>query len=513
MSDCRRSASHRAACAALALLLGTQSLPAGAQTGREQALPDMGSLADSALTSQEEREIALSVIEQIRRAGKLVNDPEINEYVADLGGRLAYRAQNGDHQFHFFVVQDPSINAFALPGGYIGVHTGLIEATANESELAGVLAHEIAHVTQRHISRQIQAMRGTGIMSMAMLVGALLVGSLMGGGGEMMQGALMATQGAALQQRINFTRAHEYEADRIGIGTLAEAGFDPRGLPSFFETMSRRDSLAAAAVPEILRTHPVGVNRIAEARGRIAPQMMRDVDSSLNYYLARAQARLLDSENPESALRHFRSLPTTENPANIGKFYGEALALLEVGEPVEAQAVLRTLLAEYPNSIPLRIAAARASAAAGRMTETRRAFDDALHLFPGNLSIAHRYAETLIANGQAPMARELLLEYLISGKLNPETTRLLAQASGESGQVADAHYFMAEYELMRLNLNGAHTQLELALKAAEQSDAVRRSRIEARLEQVELMAERGDRGRDDAAEPEQDREETADQPG
>jgi len=489
----RASRAQRAACAALALLLSAHALPAGGQAGQGQDLPDMGSLADSVLTGAEEREIALSVMEQIRRAGKLVADPEINEYISDVGKRLAYRAQNGDHQFHFFVVQDPSINAFALPGGYIGVHTGLIEATANESELAGVLAHEIAHVTQRHISRQIQAMRGNGIMSMAMLAGALLVGGLLGGGGEMMQGALMASQGMALQQRINFTRAHEHEADRIGIGTLAEAGFDPRGLPSFFETMSRKESLASAAIPEILRTHPVSVNRIAEARSRITPQMMREADSSLNYYLAQAQAKLLDSENPELALRRFRSRPLTETPGDIGKFYGEGLALLEAGRPAEAREVLRTLRKKHPNSIPLRIAEARATASAGNAAAARRAFEDALRLFPGNVSIAHRYAEALIADDQAPKARELLLEYLINDKLNLETTRLLAQASGESGQVADAHYFMAEYELMRRNLNGAHTQLRLALTAAEQSDEVRRSRIEARLEQVELMGERGDR--------------------
>jgi len=500
----RASRAQRAACAALALLLSAHALPAGGQVGQAQELPDMGSLADSVLTSAEEREIALNVMEQIRRAGKLVTDPEINEYISDVGKRLAYRAQNGDHQFHFFMVQDPSINAFALPGGYIGVHTGLIEATANESELAGVLAHEIAHVTQRHISRQIQAMRGSGIMSMAMLAGALLVGGLLGGGGDMMQGALMASQGMALQQRINFTRTHEHEADRIGIGTLAEAGFDPRGLPSFFETMSRKESLASAAIPEILRTHPVSVNRIAEARSRISPPMMREVGSSLNYYLAQAQAQLLDSENPELALRRFRSRPLTETPGDIGKFYGEGLALLETGRPAEAREVLRALRKEHPNSIPLRIAEARATAAAGNAAAARRAFEDALRLFPGNVSIAHRYAEVLIADGQAPEARELLLEYLINDKLNLETTRLLAQASGESGQVADAHYFMAEYELMRRNLNGAHTQLQLALTAAEQSDEVRRSRIEARLEQVELMGERGDKRKEQESKDEEE---------
>ena len=484
---------RRGACLALALLMCAQALPGAAQTRAGGDLPDMGSLADTVLTREQEREIALGVIEQIRRAGKLVTDPEINEYVGNIGARLAYQAQDGEHRFHFFVVKDPSINAFALPGGYIGVHTGLIEATANESELAGVLAHEVAHVTQQHISRQLQAMRGTGIMSMAMLVGALLVGSLLGGGSDVVSGALAASQGLAAQQRINFTRSHEYEADRIGIGTLHAADFDPRGLPSFFETMARRESLASAAVPEILRTHPVSVNRIAEARSRIAPHMARTVESSLGYYLARGQALLLGSGSPEEALRRFRSQPSGGPLAKTGKLYGEALALIAVGRPGQALEILQNLAAEHPNSIPIRIAAARASAAAGNFARAQRAFEDALALFPGNASLAHRYAEALMAEGQAPRARELLMGRLINGKLDLEGTRLLAQASGESGQVADAHYFMAEYELMRRNLNGAHTQLKLALKAAEQADEVRRSRIEARLEQVELRAEAGGR--------------------
>ena len=483
----------RAASAALMLAFTVQTLPAGAQVRGGAELPDMGSAADTVLTREQEREIALSVIEQFRNAGRLVADPEINEYVANLGRRLSYRAQNGDHQFHFFVVKAPSINAFALPGGFIGVHTGLLEATANESELAGVLAHEIAHVTQNHISRQIQAMRGTSIMTMATMLAALLVGGLMGGGGDFMQGALMAGTGLAQQQQINFTRAHEHEADRIGIGTLYAAGFDPRGLPSFFETMSRAESLSLKAIPEILRTHPVNVNRIAEARARIAPDMIRNVDNSLNYYLARAQAQLLGSESPDEALRAFRSKPLTETEADVGRFYGQGLALLGMGRADEAQSVLNNLLADYPDSIPLRIAVARASAAAGETGSARKIFEDALALFPGNMSLGHRYAEALLAEGQAPMARDLLMDYLLDDRMNLETMRLLAQASGESGRMADAHYYMAEYQLMRRNLNSAHTQLQLALKAAEQVDEVRRSRIEARLEQVELMAEDGGR--------------------
>ena len=369
------------------LALTLQTLPVGAQMQGGAELPDMGSPADTVLTREQERTIALSVIEQFRSAGRLVTDPEINEYVSNLGRRLAYRAQNGDHQFHFFVVKAQSINAFALPGGYIGVHTGLIDATANESELAGVLAHEIAHVTQNHISRQIQAMRGTSIMTMATMLAALLVGGLMGGGGDFMQGALMAGTGMAQQQQINFTRAHEHEADRIGIGTLYPPPVRSPRPASFFETMSRTESLSVKAIPEILRTHPVNVNRMAEARARITPDMTRNVDNSLSYYLTRAQARLLGSDSPEEAMRQFRSQSLTETEADVGRFYGQGLALLDMGRADEAMAVLNNLLADYPDSIPLRIAVARAHAVAGDGRTARRMFEEALALFPGNPSL------------------------------------------------------------------------------------------------------------------------------
>ena len=238
--------------------------------------------------------------------------------------------------------------------------------------------------------------------------------------------------------------------------------------------------------------------------------MMRDVENSLGYYLARAQAQLLGSESPEEALRGFRSQPLTETDADVGRFYGQGLALLGMGRAEEARAILNNLLADYPDSIPLRIAVARASAAAGDTGSARKIFEDALALFPGNLSLGHRYAEALLAEGQAPLARELLMDYLLDDKIDLETMRLLAKASGESGRMADAHYYMAEYQLMRRNLNGAHTQLQLALKAAEHADEVRRSRIEARLEQVELMAEDG--GRRERKDEESD-EESSEQRG
>jgi len=233
-------------------------------------LPDIGSPANAMLPKSEEARIGRAIMRELRNRGAVVDDPLITEYIEAVGHRLVAHANEGEQSFEFFVVDDPSINAFALPGGFIGVHTGLIEATESESELAGVLAHEIAHVTQRHIARSIYKTSRANIITLATMLGAILVGMAADGGGDATQGAIMGAQGMMVQNRINFTRRNEYEADRVGVATMAAAGFDPQGMPDFFATIGRRAGPFASSVPEFLRTHPVSSNRIAETRARAA---------------------------------------------------------------------------------------------------------------------------------------------------------------------------------------------------------------------------------------------------
>ena len=203
-------------------------------------LPDIGSPASSALSLDDEYRIGLQVMRQLRDEGQVIEDPEATEYLQALGSRIVAQATGDSAQkFQFFFVRDDTINAFALPGGFIGVNYGLVLATRNESQLAGVLAHEIAHVTQRHIARRIRSQGRQSVATMAAILAAILVGASTGSGDAALGGISMA-QGAAMQQSINFTRANETEADRVGMGFLASAGFDPYGMPDFFETMGRR---------------------------------------------------------------------------------------------------------------------------------------------------------------------------------------------------------------------------------------------------------------------------------
>jgi beta-barrel assembly-enhancing protease len=287
--------------AALALLLAALPAVAQPQKSSQDQLPEMGTAAQAALSLEDENQIGRMVMRNLREAGMVLDDPEVHEYIQSLGLRLSSLAQDGNRNFNFFVVRDPAINAFALPGGHVGIHSGLMLETRNESELAGVLAHEVAHVTQRHIARGLEAQSRTNLMSTAAVLAAILVGAVGGGSSDVTMGAITAAQNMAAQAGINFTRDNEYEADRIGIGVLASAGFDPNAMPAFFDTMFRRTQLGPDRVPELLRTHPVTSNRIAESKDRALQYPPVNPRDSLSYALMKERIRvLLVSRNGDS---------------------------------------------------------------------------------------------------------------------------------------------------------------------------------------------------------------------
>jgi len=260
--------------------------------GQEIDLPDMGSPSDGLLSVRTEAQIGRQVYANLVSSGAVITDPELQEYIQDVGMRLVAHAdiKRGQY-FNFFLVDNPVINAFALPGGYIGVHTGLLLATANESELAGVLAHEVSHVTQRHISRAVYANQRASTITLATMLGAILAGVAAGADADVIAGAVGISQGMAIEQQISFTRSNEYEADRVAVAVLANAGFDPQGLPDFFETMSRKTSSLIRDVPTFLLTHPVSADRMAETRARVRDQVVTETKESLGFELARARAR------------------------------------------------------------------------------------------------------------------------------------------------------------------------------------------------------------------------------
>lgn len=469
----------RATCLTLALF-------AVVSQAAEVKLPDMGSPADAILSKNDEAQIGRAIMHSIRASGSLVEDPLITEYVNEIGHRVAAFANDGDYKFTFFVVNDPTINAFALPGGFIGVHTGLIEATRSEDELAGVLAHEIAHVTQRHIARAVHANSRQSLMSTAIMLGAILAGAA-GAGSDVVQGGIAVAQGTQAQSQINFTRSNEHEADRIGIQALADAGFDPQGMASFFEVISRQTGSGEFKVPEFLQTHPVSSARIAESRSRARAYPAVRNDDSKNYGVARARLLVARQKTAEDAVAYFER--QNYEFMTDAQRYGLAVAYTRDGQHLKANRIFEELVNRQPEVIPYHIGLAESQLALEQIDVAMRTFEKARELFPRNTPLIVSYAEALLRLGNAEYAHEILLDLLNNTPPTPEQVRLIARAADEAGEAAEANYYMAEYRFMIGDLVGGVSFLQRALNVPDLNE-IQRIRFEARINFIrEFMTE------------------------
>src|SRR5215471_16560355 len=423
-------------------------------------LPDLGSPAATVLSQSDEYRLGAMVAKELRDKNGLVEDPEISEYINNIGQRLAAQSAMGGQNFHYFVVKDTSINAFAVTGGYVFINAGLILATSTESELAGVMAHETAHITQHHIARMLVDQSRQSLATAAMMIGAILLGAV--GGGQAAEGALAATQGMAVQHQINFTRDNEWEADRVGIGYLAGAGFDPNGMGSMFETMARHEGLAATYIPAMLIDHPMDTDRIAEQRARAAQFPPRTGKDSESYELIRERVRVLTATGDvDQSLQYAQKIAHGED--NLGNRYGMALALMKGNHADDEEAVklLTALVQQHEGLTLLHAALGQAQARAGHTQQALATFQRAEELFPRNVPITVRYAETLMAAGRPAEAHTMLLDLFNNVPPTPEQIRFTALAASAAGDPGDAYYYMGEYQIAGGNLNLAVQQLQL----------------------------------------------------
>ena len=461
--------------------------PQGLAQGTGNELPDIGSPASSTLSLDDEYRIGLQIVRQLRDEGQVVEDPESTEYLQGVGSRIVAQATSDSAQrFSFFFVRDDTINAFALPGGFIGVNYGLMLATRNEAQLAGVLAHEIAHVTQRHIARRVRSQSRASIATTVAILASILLGAATGSSDAALGGISMA-QGAAMQQQINFTRSNENEADRVGMGFLASAGFDPYGMPDFFETMGRRTALTASssrnAIPEILQSHPVTTNRIAESRSRAAQfKDLKQTAESVSYSLTRERLRVLTT-SAEDNVRRYYSERRAQQDQTVGERYGEALANYQAGNSRASLDTLTELAREFPQVPMLQSTLGQALMSAGATSEALETFRRALALSPRNIPLTMRYAEALLKADQAKTAHNVLLDLFNNVAPTPEQIRFTALAASSAGDNADAAYYMSEYHIATGNLPLSVAQLEMAL-AVPNITGVQRSRFQARLDEV-----------------------------
>lgn len=488
-----RSAPLAARLALSALLLASQ-VPQAVALDTE--LPDLGNSAGSLMTPKRERDLGKAFMRSVRRSQKVMDDPLLADYIQSLGQKLINASTDRGAPFTFFMIDDPQINAFAGPGGYIGVFSGLVLTTETESELAAVLAHEIAHVTQQHLMRAWESTSQMAIPSAAILLAAIVLGATVGG--DAATAAAVGGQAALIQQQINFTRANEQEADRVGIDILAASGYEPRAMPTFFDRMGKAHRVYASKLPEYLMTHPVTTGRTADALGRAEQHAYRQNPEDVRYHLARINLLQRQIDRPEEAIRDLQLMLQDGRFRNEAAVqYGIALAQLRAQQPKKAAAVLDKLLKADPKVVEFIVSRAQADAAEGAKAAALRRLDAALAETPGSYALNIAYAETALAAGEAAKATKRLQRFMEFRSDEPRVFQLLSRAAGDQDNRAKGHEYLAEYYYLIGDLKGAILQLEIALKRPELNfyDA---SRLESRLaemksEQDEEEAKRSER--------------------
>jgi predicted Zn-dependent protease len=426
-------------------------------------LPDFGSSADSVMSSAQQRLLGRAFMRSVRESLPVLDDPLLTDYIQDLGSRLASASGAGGGNFTFFFIDQPMVNAFAGPDGHIGVFSGLVLTSQSESELAAVLAHEIAHVTQQHLMRAFEDHKRLSLPTTALVIAAAILGAQVDA--NLGAAAIAGVQAASIQRQINFTRHNEEEADRIGIVALAEAGFDPFAMPGFFERLARSSRAYENNAPEFLRTHPVTADRIADALARAELYGHKQRPDDLRFHLTRAGLRERSYQDAAKAASHFKAnLDAGRYRNRTAETYGYALALTRSGRHKTARDLVRGLMEQYPSQTELIVLDARLDARLGQQADAIRKLQSAVGLRPDNLPLRIAYAKVLMGAGNNERALATLESAVRLRRGNALVYELMSDAALKSGKKAATHRYRGEKLYLEGDLEPAIHQMQLALR-------------------------------------------------
>jgi predicted Zn-dependent protease len=429
-------------------------------------LPDLGEVSRQYFSDQEEQALGRAIMRDVYADPRYLDDPEIETYLNQLGYRLVSVSSRNQREFTFFVVHDPTINAFAMPGGNIGVHTGLLLAASNESELASVIAHEIAHVTQDHIARMVAAQSQRQWPSMAALALALLAART---NPNVASAAIAGSQAFAVQSQLNYSRDYEREADRLGHDMLTRGGFDGRGMSGFFNRLQRANRFYDSSAPAYLRTHPLTTERIADMEARSEAAAYQQFEDSLDFQLVRARLRAHE-DNPEDAVRVARDVLREKRYSNeTAARYGLVVALLRARQFKDAEAEVQTLLAGKSTSPMIQNLAGHAALSAGQSGVALQRYQAASDAYPGYRPLQYGHVRALLAAGRARDALTRLDTQLSLYPLDRRLWRLAAETHARLGHRLLSHRAQAEAAALGGNLVAAIEQIGLGLKAGDGS--------------------------------------------
>ena len=457
-------------------------------------LPDLGESARAELSPQVERRIGESIMNEIRlREPSYVDDPEINDYLNSLGRRLVEASANPTGDFSFFAIRDNSVNAFAMFGGFIGVNTGTILTAQTESELAGVIAHEISHVTQNHLARQLAKEKQNTIPSLiAMAVGILAARS----NTDVAAAAVTSAQAGLVQAQLAYTRDFEREADRGGYQTLLKAGFDVRGMGDFFERLQKAGRLYDNNAPVYLRSHPLTVERISDMQNRAQSSPYRQIVSSLEFYLVRAKLRAQTGAAREAVTEFQTQLRERKYVSQAAAHYGLAFAFLRAKDTAAARREMDAIVALRASSPIISGLAAEIAGSSGDFAGAQTIYKDALQRFPQSHALVYGYAESLYAGKQYEQALRFLDGQLQINFSDYKLFGLQAKTYSAMGKRLQQLRSQAEFYYLQGQLGQAIEQLQFAQQATD-GNFYEQSVVDARLRELrQLQAEEDKRKRD-----------------
>lgn len=456
----------------------------GISIARDDELPDLGESARAEFSPQVERKLGESIMNDIRlREPSYVDDQEINDYLNRLGGRLVEASDNPTGDFHFFAIRDNTVNAFAMFGGFIGMNTGTILTAQSESELAGVLAHEIAHVTQSHLARQIAKQKQNTIPSMiAMAVGILAARS----NSDIAAATVASTQAGVVQSQLAYTREFEREADRMGYQTLDKAGFDVRSMGDFFERLQKAGRLYENNAPVYLRSHPLTIERISDMQNRAQDSPYRQVVSSLDFQLARVKLRA-QMGTPREAVSEFEAqLRDKKFASQAAARYGLLLALMRAKDLHAAQREAEALSALKVSSPMIAGLMAEIKGGVGDLPAAQTILHDALLRFPQAKSLTYGYAESLYAGKNYDQALRFIEAQLQINFADYKLYGLQAKTYSALGKRLQQHRAQAEAYLLQGQLGQAVEQLQYAQRETD-GNFYEQSAVDARLRELRKL--------------------------
>jgi predicted Zn-dependent protease len=502
-------------------------------------LPNMGSSAGTIASPEEQRQYGFYMLHELRNQSMVLDDALLTDYLNTLGYRLVAYSPKSDQPFTFFVVRDNAINAFALPGGFVGVNAGLITTTTSESELAAVLAHEISHVTQQHLVRAVEAEQKYAPLMVLAMVGAIVAAAHQSPGSTSNAdiGAIATAQGIMQQMQINFTRADESEADRIGIQTLAKANFDPDAMAGFFERMQHalRPGFDENDVPALLMDHPVTLQRISEAKARavavkkeedqrhaalatpaasatavspllslpsaktsssaMAAQLARPSESAEQqraraetyYELMRERTRVLASNRPTQTAAYYAD-NMRDNPgfADTANRYGQVLALVRSGDTTKAREAAVKLAGNHSDQLVLQLALGHAEVMAGARDAALKRYIALEAEYPDNRALVLAHAEALLQGGDkasGKAAQELLRPQISETDEDPALYSVFGRACELAGDPVRAGESHAAAAYLNGRAEDALNQLKELAKRRD-LDYYQRARIDARIAEM-----------------------------